>query len=359
MRLSLRNKLIAVCFSTTLFTGLAIVFVIVIGGVPERAATAALGTGLAISLFEEFYVQGRPGRWLRAMHPAVSIALYSVVIVVFAMAVMTTQMMAFGGPHGAAMADGSRRGMPSLPSLLVVLPLLFVVAIAAIMTLRVVGYLGARNLFYLMIGKYHRPVLERRIFLFLDIRGSTALVERLGPIEARALIGKFFFDVSGPITDLGGEIYRFTGDGLVAVWDWRQGVVRNRIARAIDAIGDAVDREADYYRSKFGHVPDYRIGVHGGPIVTCEEGDTRRAIGFYGDTIHVAARLEQKARELGIDCALSGDVAEHQTGLGDRLRVIGDEPVRGIAEPIKVYELRRTKHAGPATVTPTSKGLEA
>ena len=356
MRLSLRNKLIAVCFSTTLFTGLAIVFVIVIGGVPERAATAALGTGLAISLFEEFYVQGRPGRWLRAMHPAKSIALYSVLIVVFAMTMMMANRTLLGRFHGAPVASELAHTMPPLQ---IVLPLLFVVAIAAIMTLRVVGYLGARNLFYLMIGKYHRPVLERRIFLFLDIKGSTALVERLGPIEARALIGKFFFDVSGPITDLGGEIYRFTGDGLVAVWDWRQGVVRNRIARAIDAIGDAVDREADYYRSKFGHVPDYRIGVHGGPIVTCEEGDTRRAIGFYGDTIHVAARLEQKARELGIDCALSGDVAEHQTGLGDRLRVIGEEPVRGIAEPIKVYELRRTKHAGPATVTPTSKGLEA
>ena len=88
-------------------------------------------------------------------------------------------------------------------------------------------------------------------------------------------------------------------------------------------------------------MPEYRIGVHGGPIVTSEEGDTKRAIGFYGDTIHIAARLERKAKELGIDCVLSGNVAEYQVGLGDRLRVIGDELVRGIAEPIKVCELRR------------------
>lgn len=349
MRLSLRNKLIAVCFSTMVFTGLAIVFVIVIGGVPERAAAAVLGTGLAISLFEEFYVQGRPGRWLRAMHPAKSIALYSLLIVVFAMTVMMANKTLLGRFHGAPAAS---QLVHTMPPLLVVLPLLFVVAITAIMTLRIVGYLGARNLFHLMIGKYHRPVLEWRIFLFLDIKDSTALVERLGPIEARALIGKFFFDISGPITDLGGEIYRFTGDGVVAVWDWRQGVVRNRIVRAIDAIGDAVDRETDYYRSKFGHVPDYRIGVHGGPIVTCEEGDTKRAIGFYGDTIHIAARLEQKAKELGIDCALSGDVAERQAGFGDRLRVIGDEPVRGVVEPIRVFELRPARHGGPTAMTP-------
>jgi len=338
MRLSLRNKLIAVCFSTTLFTGLAIVFVIVIGGVPERAATAALGTGLAISLFEEFYVQGRPGRWLRAMHPAKSIALYSLIIVVFATTVMMANRTLLGRFHGAPATSELAHTMPPL---LIVLPLLLAVAVAAIVALRVVGYLGGRNLFYLMIGKYHRPVLERRIFLFLDMKDSTALVERLGPIKARALIGKFFFDVSGPITDLGGEIYRFTGDGLVAVWDWRQGVARNRIARAIDAIDAAVAREADYYRRKFDHVPDYRVGVHGGPIVTCEEGDTRRAIGYYGDTIHVAARLEQKAREFGVDCVLSGDVADTQVDLGERLRPIGVEPVRGIAEPIRIFELQR------------------
>ncbi len=339
MRLSLRNKLIAVCFSTTVFTGLAIIFVVIVGGMLERATIVMLGIGLVISLFEEFYVQGRPGRWLRAMHPAKSIVVYSLLIVVFAMTVMLVARALLGPPHEAGAMS---KQLHTMPSLLIVLPVMFAISITAIMTLRIVGYLGAKNLFHLMIGKYHRPVLERRIFLFLDIKGSTALVERLGPIKTRAVIGKFFFDISGPITDHGGEIYRFTGDGVVAIWDWKQGIVNNRVVRAIDAIGDAVNREADYYRSKFGHVPEYRIGVHGGSIFTSEEGDPKRAIGFYGDTIHIAARLEQKAKKLGTDCVLSGNIAEHQVGLGDRLRLIGDEPVRGISEPIKIYELRRS-----------------
>jgi len=336
MKLSLRNKLIAVCFSTSIFSGLAIFFVIAIGGELERAAIVVLGIGFVISLFEEFYVQGRPGRWIRAMHPATSIVIYSLLIVAFSMAVMMAILALFGHLHEAE-AMGEHSG--TMPSLFIVLPALFAVSVTAIMTLRIVGYLGGKNLFHMMIGKYHRPVSERRIFLFLDIKGSTALVERLGPIETRALIGKFFFDISGPITDHGGEIYRFTGDGVVVVWNWEQGIVKDRIVRAIDAIGDAVGREASYYRSRFNHIPEYRIGVHGGPIVTSEEGDTKRAIGFYGDTIHIAARLEQKAKELGVDCLLSGEVVEHQIGYGNRVRLIGNEAVRGISEPIKVYEL--------------------
>ena len=69
MRLSLRNKLIAVCFSTTVFTGMMIIFVIIVGGALGRAPIIVASIGFVISLFEEFYVQGRPGRWLRAMHP--------------------------------------------------------------------------------------------------------------------------------------------------------------------------------------------------------------------------------------------------------------------------------------------------
>ena len=338
MRLSHRNKLFAVCFSTMIFTGSMVIFVIIVGGPLGRAMIIVPIIGFVISLFEEFYVQGRAGRWLRAMHPAKSIVVYSMLIVGFAMTVMVVVRALLGPLFGAEVMS---ERLDTMPSMLIGLPVMFAISVTAIMTLRIVGYLGARNLIQMMIGKYHRPVLERRIFLFLDIKGSTALVERLGPIETRALIGKFFFDISGQITDHGGEIYRFTGDGIVAVWVWEQGIANNRIVRTIDAIGNAVDHEADYYQSKFDQVPEYRIGVHGGPIVTSEEGDTKRAIGFYGDTIHIAARLEQKAKELGIDCILSGNIAEHQVGLGDRLRLIGDEPVRGISAPIKVYELRR------------------
>jgi class 3 adenylate cyclase len=201
--------------------------------------------------------------------------------------------------------------------------------------------MGARNLFHLLTGKYYRPVLEQRIFLFLDIKGSTALVKRLGPIETRSLIGKLFFDTSVVVTDHDGAIHRFTGDGFVAVWDWILGIENNQIVHAIGAIGAAVRSDAEYYLSKFGHVPQFLIGVSGGPIVASEGGDRKRAIGFYGDTIHIAARLEQKAKELGVDCLLSENFAENLVDMDARLCLVGNEPIRGISEAVKVYELKQ------------------
>jgi adenylate cyclase len=164
------------------------------------------------------------------------------------------------------------------------------------------------------------------------------LVERLGPIETRSLIGKLFFDTSVVVTDHDGEIHRFTGDRFVAVWDWKLGIENNQIVHAIGAIGAA---DAEYYLSKFGHVPQFRIGVNGEPIVASEEGDSKRAIGFYGVTIHIAARMEQKAKRLGADCLLSENIAENLVDMDARLCLVGNEPIREISEAVKVYELKQ------------------
>jgi class 3 adenylate cyclase len=343
---SLRKKLVAVLVATGLFVLLAVLFVNLLSVFFDlsfvSASQVAVGgffLGLFVSLFEEFYVQGRYGRWMRAIHPLKSIFVYTGIVLAMYLVVTHVNYAIFG--RWANLHEA----YALLP---VVMPLVVITAIAAITLIRVVGFLGAKNLLYLMTGKYHRPVLERKIFMFLDIKGSTSLVEKLGPVETRALIGKFFFDISKPITDGGGEIYRFTGDGIVATWNWNEGVVENGIIQAIDGMRQVVADESEVYLSRFGHVPEYRIGVHGGEIVTSEEGDTKRAIGFYGETIHIAARLEQKAKELGVDCLISEDVASGLPDMGDRVALIEHDVLRGISKPVRICELKyATGPAGP------------
>ena len=102
--------------------------------------------------------------------------------------------------------------------------------------MRVAHFIGIETLFHLMVGTYHRPVPKVKVLLFLDINGSTALAARLGAFRITALVGKFLFDISKPITDLGGAIYLYKGDGLIALWDWDTAVGGNKILRAVDAI---------------------------------------------------------------------------------------------------------------------------
>jgi adenylate cyclase len=205
--------------------------------------------------------------------------------------------------------------------------------------MRTVHFIGIETLFHLMIGTYHRPVIQEKVLLFLDINNSTGLAERLGAVPIKSLVGKFLFDISKPITDHGGEIYLYKGDGLIALWNWDEAIRGNKILRAIDAVFAAVRREEAAYQREFGVVPRFRIGVHGGEVVVSEQGDTKRAIGVYGSTINIAARMEEAAKAHGVGCAISGDVAQALSG-EPQLVPLGDEQVKGISVEIPIFEYR-------------------
>jgi adenylate cyclase len=143
--------------------------------------------------------------------------------------------------------------------------------------------------------------------------------------------------LSAPITDHGGEIYLYKGDGLIAIWNWAAAIDRENILRSVDAMYSAVERQRAAYQKSFGVVPSFRIGIHGGDVIVSEQGDTKRSIGIYGDAINIAARMEEVARTRNVRCVVSDVVVAALADRG-RLREIGEETVKGISTAIRVYD---------------------
>src|SRR6185437_15199816 len=299
LSISTRRKLTSIMLAVAIFALLA--------GLATRAGGRpvifgilnAIFLGTGVGLFEEFYVQSLRGRWIRNIHPLRSILIYTLVVVImFIIAINLTHLLLWPlyqlpVPYGR------------LPFLL---PVVIAFSVVGIVVMRTVHFIGIETLFHLTVGTYHRPVLQEKVLVFLDINNSTALAEELGAVRTKALVGKFLFDISKPITDHGGEIYLYKGDGLIALWDWREAVRDNRILRTIDAIFATIQRERREYLEQFRVVPSFRIGVHGGEVVVSEQGDTKRAIGVYGTTINIAARMEEAAKVHNVSCVVSGDV---------------------------------------------------
>lgn len=330
MKLSNKYKLQSIFFAMVVYVSLVSLVLLALGNSLDQLIFGAIITGFMLGAFEEYYVQTRHGNWLRQLHPVLEITLHSLIILSLYFTISYINFAIFG-----RLDEISR----IYKNLHIVIPAFFALSLVTITTLRVIGFIGGKNLLYLICGKYHRPVIEQRLFLFLDMKGSTRFVQRLGAIKTREMIGQFFFDISQPVTDCDGEIYRFTGDGMVAVWDFEKGVKDNQVIRAIDRIITTISSKADYYQKTFDQVPQFRIGVHGGDIVVCQEGSTKRAIGFYGETIHIAARLEQTAKKMNKDYLLSGQVVNHLVDINNRLLEIGELNLQGIDTSIKAFEL--------------------
>ena len=331
LSISTRRKLTSILLAVVIFALLAGLATRAQGRPGIFGVSNAILVGTAIGLFEEFYVQSRRGRWMRNIHPLCAIAIYTIVVVVmFCIAINLTHFLLW--PFYQLPVPYAR-----LPF---VLPMVIAFSVVGIVVMRTVHFIGIETLFHLTVGTYHRPVLQEKVLVFLDINNSTGLAERLGAIQTKSLVGKFLFDISKPITDHGGEIYLYKGDGLIALWDWREAIRENKILRAIDAVFETIRRERPEYLEQFGVVPSFRLGVHGGEVVVSEQGDTKRAIGVYGSTINIAARMEEAAKAHNVACAISGDVVEALFNDDKRLLPIGHEKIRGIAAEIPIFEYR-------------------
>lgn len=337
--ISTRRKLISILLSVAIFALLAGLTNLARGRSVVFGTVNAVLVGTGVGLVEEFYVQSRLGRWMRSIHPLRSIFFYTVIVVIiFIIATNLTHLILF--PIYPARVPYER-----LPY---VLPIYIALSVVGVMVMRTVHFIGVENLFHLTVGTYHRPVVQDKIILFLDINDSTGLAERLGAIQTKSMVGKFLFDISKSITDFGGEIYLYKGDGLIALWDWGEALRDNKILRAVSAIFDTIERERAEFQRQFGVVPRFRIGVHGGEIVVSEQGDTKRSIGIYGSTINIAARMEEAAKTHNVACVISGDVVGALAGRDDRLAMIGHEKVRGIAAEIPIFEFRSGTARQPA-----------
>ena len=202
--------------------------------------------------------------------------------------------------------------------------------------------LGQNVLLNFITGRYHRPRLEERILLFIDMEGSTGLAERLGPLAFHRLLNRFVADLTEPIVAARGEIYSYVGDELIATWKLDQGIAQARCVAACFEAFDALARKAAEYRREFGAAVNFRAGLHCGPLVTGEMGSVKTEIVFLGDTVNTAARIQDFCRQTGDRVLASADLIDRlELPPGVAKRSLGDLRLRGKGADLALYALTK------------------
>ena len=226
---------------------------------------------------------------------------------------------------------------------------LFSLAIAAAMTfvLQIDRMLGQGELARFVRGRYHRPRLEERIFLLLDLVGSTGIAERLGGERFLALLNDAYYDAGGAILEQRGEIHKYVGDEMIVTWIPSRGLADARCIHCLFAIEDALARRSAYYRERYGTMPSFRCALHLGSVVSGELGSLKQEIAYIGDGINVAARLVDASRSLDRP-RLASQALLDRLALPAAFRATPLEPLtlRGRQAPLAVAALDRVAPGG-------------
>ncbi len=202
---------------------------------------------------------------------------------------------------------------------------------------------GTNVLCYFVTGAYRRPVEEERIFMFLDLEGSTRLAEELGSARYHELLQRFVDGLSDPILESGGEIYQYAGDEVIVSWKAERGQRNADCLRCYFGIEDAIERQAVEYERDFGERPRFRAGIHGGTVTAGELGDIKLDIVFVGDVLNTAARLEEYCKEHDHRFVASDAVVDRVELPSDLGAVpLGTFRPRGKEEELGVYSITRS-----------------
>lgn len=167
--------------------------------------------------------------------------------------------------------------------------------------------LGANVLRGLMIGTYHKPVQEERYIMFLDISGSTAIAEKIGDIRFHSLLNDFFCDITKPVVDNYGDIYKYVGDEIILTWRYSKKVKKHSPVDAYLSICSCIESRRNYYGNKYGVIPSFKAGLHYGKVIVGEMGSYKQEIALLGDAMNTASRIQGACKPSGTDFLLSID----------------------------------------------------
>jgi len=195
-----------------------------------------------------------------------------------------------------------------------------------------------------MSGEVIRMGGERRTvtILFGDLRGSTALAEKLAPDAVVGVLNSYVGTMAQCVFDQGGILDKFLGDGLMAIFGVLPDPSHGAAAAARTAleIRTAIaqlnqDREArGEPRVGFG------VGIHTGEVVLGAVGLPQRSdYTAIGDTVNTASRLESLCKEYHVESIISGDAAALLDQAAFSLKRLGAAAIRGKEHELEVFTL--------------------
>ena len=200
---------------------------------------------------------------------------------------------------------------------------------------------GQGVLISFLLGKYHRPKEEDRIFMFVDLKSSTTYAEKLGHVRYSQLIQDCFFDLTDVVVERHAIVYQYVGDEVVLTWDAETGVDQANCLRSFFEFDRAIQARREHYLDRYGILPEFKAGLNAGTVTAAEVGAIKKELAYHGDVLNTASRIQGVCNELGSRVLLSESLRMRMGDIpGFTFDLVGNVALKGKKDPVNVYDAR-------------------
>lgn len=161
----------------------------------------------------------------------------------------------------------------------------------------------------ILLGKYIKPQIEKRIIMFLDLQDSTPIAEKLGHNAYFLFIRDFIYYTSTALLEHNGRIYQYVGDEVVVSWMYNEANSQKCIQALLEA-RKMIQRNSEKFKRRYGIIPEFKVGMHVGEVTVGEIGTIKRDLAMSGDTMNTTARIRNSCNELNHRYIISQDLKE-------------------------------------------------
>ncbi len=215
----------------------------------------------------------------------------------------------------------------------------------------VIGFINQVNLRYgpgvvlpLLLGVYRQPREVERIFMFMDLKSSTATAEKLGHLKYSSFIRDCFADINDVLYSHQAQVYQYVGDQVVLMWPGSEGLKNHNCIRFFFAVKDRFAQRASYYTSMYSLLPVFKAGLHIGMVTAVEIGEVKRDIAYHGDTLNTGARIQSVCNDYDQELLVSMDllkrIGEHEI---IKHEYLGEVLLKGKEQKVGIAGLREVR----------------
>lgn len=217
------------------------------------------------------------------------------------------------------------------------------VSVVTIIALQVNKKYGPGVFRNFLLGRYFHPKKEERIFMFLDLKGSTSIAEKLGEEKFFNFIKDFYEDSTPAILNSKGEICQYIGDEIMISWEMEKGLQSAHCIKCFFELESIFEGRKSDYLKKYEVVPKFKAGLHGGFVMAGEVGVVKHDIVYSGDVINTAARIQGECNKLGVNILLSQYLWNKliDTPVSYSPKKMGEIKLRGKAEKVELVTVEK------------------
>jgi len=191
----------------------------------------------------------------------------------------------------------------------------------------------------IIMGKYSTPKVENRIVMFIDLKDSTPIAEKMGHQQYFLFIREFIYDISMSLIEHNGRIYQYVGDEIVVSWLNKKSNIRNTLKAVVECRKN-IQKKSNFYRRHFDIVPEFRVGIHVGDVTVGEIGIIKKDLAMSGDTMNTTARIRSACNELNKHFIVSAEFIKHSDLEEFQRESLGNVDLKGKSTEVELYSLK-------------------